>query len=260
MQEYHLSSAEFAYLLHHVGVATPIGVEPGELPGLTVGQDNNVLQGGLDTLQQTGIIVTEGAATTITAPLNDLIGAVAQPHAVVHAGRSTPGGASQLTWWYVSAPTIAQLSVEEGDIYRLAQVASLGEVLDEIERMLPLEPVPQNAHIAVTVIEKDQLDLMEMRRAVERIPAQQVLESSGLDAETARAFFDDLVAPLWTGAVTFVAVKANQVVNTRTIRMLQGEDSWILHQDASDSATATLETVTPGAFRVLLNAHWTAVA
>jgi hypothetical protein len=140
----------------------------------------------------------------------------------------------------------------------LSPVEGFATVLAGIDDLLPLRPVSERAHLVATYVESDILDLLSMRDSVQRLPAQLVLESGGLDAETAREFFDDLVAPLWTGSVTFAAVRENRPVFVRTVYMLQGEAGWLIYK-RSDEAKVTLENPTEGGKRRIVSENLSAV-
>jgi hypothetical protein len=258
MEDLVLLDAGLRYMLEHAGVETIVGVEPAELPRLSDEQRELVLQEGLGVLSRLGLVQVTGQVVEIDASLRAMFQVITQPQVVVRVRRRAPRQPIYVDWYFVSGPSIVRLSVRKDEHYRLALITDSQAMLDIIERSLPAKSVPDSEYVLATLVEGDVLDVRDLVQIYGRVPAIQILRSDGLPAEEADIFFDSIHVPVWTGSVNVLTCRANQVVDTRGVILVQGaEAAWLLRPDTPGTATLRLETIQAGALRALLTQYWT---
>ena len=84
-----------------------------------------------------------------------IVGVIANPQAVVCAVRTIPNQPAQKVWFYATGSAYISLTSPKAGQYQLAQLLDESIILDEVEKMFPLEALPDTLRFKLNVDRED---------------------------------------------------------------------------------------------------------
>lgn len=259
MSETKHTPEELRKLVDQAGIQRLVGIEPTPLPTLTAELRAAVQSKGLGVLQTSGLVHLQTHGVPADEALPQMWQAMNQPQVVVRTERvapaHAPGDSSHVTvfWYFVNSDTVVQLAGNAPGSYRLALLSSINDMMTTIQASLPVTDSPPAAHFTADLSLDDVQDVWGLRGWRETEPAMEILRSDGLPVEYARQFFSYLVAPDWSGTVTFIGFRGGERGGQTGIYLLQGgHTGWMAYPATDSDAALRLETIMEDAFADLL--------
>jgi len=252
-----LTHAEFIYLLHEQGVASPKGLTSDLFPAPAKGAGlDQILRTGETKLTERGLVTVHDNRAHINSDLHVMMHTVARPMAAVTAAHPAGGQQPQFLAHYASASTIIQLSPVDHRAYRLTTLADASVMLEQIERLLPLTPANLRHRAVLTT--DDFINVISLAESWEQGPATEIMVSDGLDHISADEFFDALTEPKWRGEIVFLSFQKSDVVTRWAVQVVEGQElSWIGRvAEPGEAGTMIIESVQPGLLREILTQFW----
>ena len=251
-----LNRSELLCLMDLMGIDELMGMDPGQLTQPDELEHQESLREGLDNLTERELLTVNDQEYEIDESVRQMVEIMAQPEVIVRTYRETPGENEYWSWYFVSGSSIVEISMDNPGQFQLATVPDLNTVLEHLEVVFPLTPVPDTVRYNAEVPQDDAKEVTWLANGWDEVPALNILEADGLNTAEAMDLFDDIAEFAWWGKVDLMACQGNEITAKHRVLAIQGQErSWVARQTKADESTIHIHTALSGDFKQLLELY-----
>lgn len=225
MQELVLNHPEFLALLDAVHARRIVGIDPASLFPSNEEERRAVLAAGKEALHQRGAFQSQGQSEDHLSPAFESIArTIAFPEIAIILVRNVTGVGPQLFLHYMARGQAVEHTFPQEQVHRLALLPDIPTMIEREHYILALQETP-TPNVTLEMSEDDFRIAGELARHQPPERAEAFLAQHGVHKAEAAKLLQTLASPTFVGSVAVLRCEHKEVVDARSIFVLQGADS-----------------------------------